>query len=120
MATKKTPPNRERGQFEIEINGQKVQGWTTTNALRLYTEAKECTLEEIEEKMQKDQLGSLADLAYYSCVNHSHRTGEHFEMTRDAFVSFFLDDLEQMTDIAETVLKSMHPQGLKNEAAKKQ
>lgn len=102
--------NEMRGQFEVTIDGKPYKGWTTTNALRLFVRDNNSKLEDIGKLMDKDQLGSIGELAYYSCVNYSVRKDTKLGINKEKFISYFLDDMEQANDVGAIILSSLGPQ----------
>ena len=120
MAVRKTAAaktNEIRGEFEVTIDGHKMVGISSMNALRMFTKDNDYKLESIGECMEADPMGTIAELAYYSCVNKAHRDDKDLEISKRKFISFFLDSMDQMEDISSTILKSLRP--VKNEAEPK-
>jgi hypothetical protein len=107
MAARSTKLNPVRGEFEFEINGKKVKGHSSINALRMFCVSKGKKFDELQEIMEADEFGSIAEIIYYSCVNYSHRNEEDFDMTKDKFISFALDDFEETSKAAAVVMQSL-------------
>jgi hypothetical protein len=119
MATKTKRLNEERGHFEIELNGQKMIGHSNMNSFRLFSNSTGNTLDQLDKAMEKDPMGTLALLAYHACENYCHRNDTDMPISERAFVSYYLDDIEQVKEVGETIMKSLTTQVQNTEGEKK-
>lgn len=119
MATRKiTKVNELRGQFEVTIDGKNLIGVSSMNALRMYTKENGYRLDELDKHMEADPMGTIAELAYYSCLNKAHRDDKDLNVSKDKFISFFLDDIDQIQELSQTIMMSLSPQSSTEEPKK--
>lgn len=123
MAARKTTTaaaktNELRGEFEVTIDGKKMVGISSMNALRMFTKSNGYKLDDLGEHMEMDPMGTIAELAYYSCLNKAHREDKDLAMTKEKFVSFFLDSIDHMQEVSEVIMTSLSPQSSQSEPKK--
>lgn len=107
MATKTSKINPIRGEFEFELNGVKMKGHASINALRMFCLDKGKRFDELHEIMEDDELGVMAELIYFSCLNYAHRHDVDLSMTKAKFISYALDNLDETSKAASIVMESM-------------
>lgn len=107
MASRSAKLNPLRGEFEFNLDGKKVRGHASVNSLRMMCVDRGKRLDQLEEVLNGDELGAMAELIYYSCVNYAHRKGVEFEIEKQMFIALALDDIEAMADAARVVMESI-------------
>jgi hypothetical protein len=107
MASRSAKLNPVRGEFEFLVNGNKVKGHSSINALRMFCLDKGIRFDQLQETIEADEFGAIAEIIYFSCVNYAHRHDEVFDIPKDKFISFSLDDFEETSKAAAVVMESL-------------
>jgi len=115
---KQTKTNGLRGEFVVNIDDKPLTGISSMNSLRLFTKSNGYKLDDLDKEMEADPMGTIAELAYYSCVNKCHRDDKDIPVSKDKFVSYFLDNIDQLQEVSEIIMTSLSPQSKTDESKK--
>jgi hypothetical protein len=107
--------NPLKGEFEVEVNGKVVRGLSSVNALRLLCRDHKISLSQLDDLLKEDEITAFCSIVYYSCINHAVRHNETLGFSKEAFISFLLDDMNQLNEVIQVISRTLNPQEVNQE-----
>lgn len=111
--------NNFRGEFTIELNGNKYEAKLSMNALRMLCKQEKIDLGELYDYMSKDPMTAVCAMTYHAIKNRALFTGEPSGLPDfETFCAYALDSPEQFEHMSSIVMEQLSPDGDDEESKK--